>query len=181
MKKNLVWIDLEMTGLDPKIDVIVEIACVITNDNLDVIASMPSLPVKVSQKALDSMGQVVKDLHTKSGLLEVLEHAVLDCAQVEQQVLHFVKQYCEPQTAPLCGNSIWMDKFFLKESMPQLYYYFHYRTIDVSTFKELVQRWYPHDPHAVFSKKNNHRASDDIYESIEELRHYRRYFFKKVD
>lgn len=181
MNKNLVWIDLEMTGLDPQQDQILEVACVVTNNNLDVIATMPSLLIKTPQKALDGMIPVVKELHTVSGLLKALHSATLSCAQVEQRVLAFVQQYCQSQTAPLCGNSVWMDKMFIKEHMPALYAYLHYRIIDVSTIKELVQRWYPHDQQATVSKKNSHRALEDIQESIAELRHYRKYFFKKVD
>lgn len=181
MQKKLVWLDLEMTGLDPKDDTILEIACVVTDDQLNVLAESPSLLIKTDPKKLASMHSEVQQLHTASGLMSALKTATLTCLQAEQQILTFLQEHCEPQTAPLCGNSIWMDKFFLKEHMPLLYNFFHYRTIDVSTIKELVRRWYPYDNHAGFPKKNNHRALDDVYESIKELRHYQTYFFKKVD
>ncbi len=181
MHNKLVWLDLEMTGLDPKNDVILEIACVVTDDALNVVAQAPSLLIKADEKKLSAMVPEVRTIHADSGLLSDLAHAMLTVQQAEQKMLNFLREHCKQQTVPLCGNSIWMDKFFLKEHMPLLYNFFHYRTIDVSSIKELVRRWYPNDAHAGFPKKNNHRALDDVYESIAELRHYQTYFFKKVD
>lgn len=181
MNNKLVWLDLEMTGLDPKKDTILEIACVVTDDQLRVIAQAPTLLIKTDAHTLAGMVSGVRTLHENSGLLTDIQHATLTRQQAEQQLLAFLQEHVEPKTAPLCGNSIWMDKFFLKEHMPQLYDFFHYRTIDVSTIKELVRRWYPHDAHTGFPKKNNHRALDDVHESIAELRHYHTYFFKKAD
>ncbi len=181
MNQRLAWIDLEMTGLDPKKEAILEVACLITDNDLNLIAQAPTYVVKPSQQFLDAMQPIVRDMHTKSGLLADVAASNYTCAHVEKQLLMFLAQHCQPQTAPLCGNSIWMDKFFIKESMPTLYDFFHYRTIDVTTIKELVKRWYPHNQQANFAKKNTHRALQDIEESINELRYYRKHFFKKAD
>lgn len=176
-KDNLVWIDLEMTGLNPANDVILEIASIITDKDLNVIKEGPSLVIHQPDSVLDYMDHRVKELHTKSGLLELVRNSSITLKQAEDQTLSFIKTYCMPETAPLCGNSVWQDRTFLYHYMPQLLSYLHYRIIDVTSFKEIITRWYPHNRHAFFEKKDTHRALDDIKESIAELKQYRTYFF----
>ena len=175
-KDNLVWIDLEMTGLSEK-DVILEIASIVTDKNLNVVEQGPSLVIHQSEAVLDKMNSVVKEFHKKSGLIEEVLCSTTILKDAEEQTLNFIKEYCLPETAPLCGNSVWQDRAFLRIYMPRLLSYLHYRLIDVTSFKEVIVRWYPKDPHAFFEKKDIHRALDDIKESIAELAHYRKYFF----
>ena len=177
VKNNLVWIDLEMTGLDVKKDVILEIACIITDGELNVIAEGPSLVIHQSEDLLVSMDAWPKQHHTQSGLLERVRMSSVTTEQAEDQVLTFIKQYCSLGTALLAGNSVWQDRIFLQAYMPYILQYLHYRIIDVTSIKELVARWYPNNPHVKFEKKNTHRALQDIHESIAELEHFRRYFF----
>lgn len=177
VNNNLVWIDLEMTGLDAKKDVILEIACIITDGELNVIAEGPSLVIHQSEDLLLSMDAWPKEHHTQSGLLERVRTSAITTQQAEEQVLTFIKEHCSLGTALLAGNSVWQDRVFLQAYMPNILQYLHYRIIDVTSIKELVARWYPNDPHIKFEKKDMHRALQDIYESIAELEHFRRYFF----
>lgn len=170
-RDNLVWIDLEMTGLDPRSCVIVEIATLITDAQLNLVAEGPSLVIHQPRERLEQMSEFVEKMHTRSGLLERIASSELSLAQAEAQTLDFIRQHCAPQSAPLCGNSIWKDRQFLETFMPELSAYVHYRNVDVSTIKELCKRWHP----SLLSppKKEAHRALDDIRESINELRWYR--------
>lgn len=174
---HLVWIDLEMTGLDSTRDTILEIAVLITNNDLDIIAQGPCLVIAHSDAVLHIMGSWVKEHHTQSGLVQLVKQSTISMESAQEQVLAFVKQHC-PQGSPLlCGNTIWQDRVFLRKDMPTLEKYFHYRMIDVSSVKELIKRWYPHNPHALFKKSDTHRALEDIQESVAELQHYKKYFF----
>ncbi len=175
----LVWIDLEMTGLDPKTCVIVEIATIITDSSLNVVAKGPNLVVHQPEDVLANMDPFVVKMHQRSGLLERIAASKISLAEAEQQSLAFVKQHCEERTSPLCGNSIWKDRQFVERYMPLLDAFLHYRIVDVSSVKELVRRWYPSlEPP---KKAETHRALDDIVESIEELRGYRSHVFKNVE
>lgn len=172
-----VWIDLEMTGLDPHKDVILEIASLITDSQLNILEEGPTFTIQQPEQILQNMSSWSQKQHEASGLIaQVREFGVpLDFAQ--EQTLAFIKQHCKKDEALLCGNSVWQDRAFLVPYMPNIVDYLHYRIIDVTTIKELVQRWYPHDPHVQFKKSDTHRAIDDIRESVNELRHYRKYFF----
>ena len=174
----LVWLDLEMTGLDPKSCTILEIGAVVTDNDLEVVEKGPMIAIHHSDKVLCSMEAWSRYHHRKSGLTEDCRASKVSLRKAEQAVLHFIQKRCKKKTAPLCGNTIWQDRRFLVKYMPQLEQYLHYRTIDVSSLKELVGRWYSGD-HAMPREKNNtHRVSDDIRESIDELRHYRKAVFK---
>ncbi len=176
-RTNLVWIDLEMTGLNAQVDSIVEIAVIITDGNLNIIHEGPSLVVHQTDAALAIMDPWVRDLHTKSGLLEAIARSPITVAQAEQQVLDVIQTYCMPRTGILCGNTIWQDRSFLVRYMPKITDYVHYRLVDVSSVKELLKRWYPGNPALDFKKRDTHRALIDIAESIQELKHYRKNFF----
>jgi oligoribonuclease len=173
--KYLVWIDLEMTGLDASQDHILEIAVLVTDANLQIVAEGPDLIVHQSPQILKSMLPVVRDMHLGSGLLDLVSSSLVSLEQAEQQVLDFLAPYGAPQTMPLCGNSIWQDKLFLINHMPALNHFLHYRIIDVSTIKELVTRWYGVPE---FKKAKTHRALSDIHESIAELAFYRQKYFR---
>lgn len=175
---NLIWIDLEMTGLDPVGNSILEIACVVTNDALEVVAEGPVIAINHTPEILNSMDTWCTGMHTKTGLIKAVLDSTVTMSQAENQILEFLKQYCYEKKSPLCGNSVWLDRFFLKFHMPKLYDFIYYRTIDVTTIKVLITRWYPTDPQINFKKKNVHRALDDIYESIAELKYYKKHFFK---
>ncbi len=178
----LVWMDLEMSGLDPERERILEIATVITDGNLELIASGPELVVHQKQELLDAMDAWNKEHHTKSGLVERVQKSDVAEVQAEKQTLEFLQAYCPPRAVPLAGSSIHQDRRFLQKYMPQLESYLHYRNVDVSTVKELVRRWYPKVLASRPKKENKHRAVDDIKESIEELREYRtRVFRDKVE
>lgn len=170
--------DLEMTGLDPVGDTILEIATVITTDELEIVAEGPVIVVNHPEETLKKMNAWCTGMHTKSGLVESVNQSTISLAEAEHMTLEFLKEYCYEKKSPLCGNSVWFDRFFLNFHMPKVYDFLYYRTIDVSTIKELIKRWYPNDPQINFKKKNSHRALDDIHESINELKHYRRHFFK---
>ena len=174
-QNNLVWIDLEMTGLDPEKHVILEIATIITDNNLEIIAEGPELVIHQPEQALQNMDQWVQDQHTKSGLLDAVRKSKVTIQDAEQQTLAVIKEHCLQDESVLCGNSVWMDKFFLKKYMPAITDYLHYRVIDVSTIKELAARWYPEQPE--YEKKETHRALADIRESIDELKAYRKKLF----
>ena len=173
----LVWIDLEMTGLDASKDVILEIAVILTDSNLNEIAQGPNLVVTQPQHALDGMNEICTQMHTKSNLVADVINATTTVQSAQEQVVAFLKQHCKPGESPLCGNSVWQDKIFLARYMPDVMDFLHYRIIDVSTIKQLVQRWYPDSEHKKYAKKEAHRALGDIYESIEELKWYREHFF----
>lgn len=166
------WVDLEMTGLDPASCHIVEIATIVTDGALAIVAEGPNLVVHQSDEVLATMSDFVRDLHTRSGLLERIRTSTVSLADAEAQTLAFLRAHVDKGIAPLCGNSVWKDKQFLERYMPAFCAELHYRLIDVSTIKELVRRWYPAD-FAAPKKKEIHRALDDIRESIEELSHYR--------
>lgn len=174
--QTLVWIDLEMTGLDPQRDVILEIASIVTDNNLQLIKEGPSLVIHADTQQLAAMHNEVRILHQKSQLLNAVRDARLTVEQAELQTIAFLKEYAQPHSL-LCGNSVWNDRNFLARYMPKVIQFLHYRLIDVTTVKALVQRWYPNDPDVTYNKKETHRALEDIRESIAELKHYRRYFF----
>ena len=173
---NLVWMDLEMTGLDPDRDTIIEIATIITDGQLEVIAEGPVLAIHHSDEVLAGMDQWNRDHHGSSGLTARVRASAIDLAEAERRTLDFVRQHTRERTSPLCGNSIWQDRRFLARYMPTLEAYLHYRIVDVSTVKELARRWYPGQP--MPEKKKTHLAVDDVRESIEELRFYRRTLFR---
>lgn len=175
--ENLIWIDLEMTGLDPDRDTIIEIATVITDKNLTILAEGPVLAIHQSDAVLDAMDDWNQKHHGQSGLIQRIRESNISAAQAETMTLEFLAQWLPPRASPMCGNSICQDRRFLYRLMPQLEAFFHYRNLDVSTVKELAGRWAPQVRDS-FSKKASHRALDDIIESIDELNHYRRHFFK---
>ncbi len=178
MDGALVWMDLEMTGLDPAGDVIVEIATLVTDDDLTILAEGPDLVVHQPPEALALMEDFVRDMHTRSGLLPAIEASTIALAQAGQATLEFIKQYATiERSVPLCGNSIGTDRRFLDAYLPEIENWLHYRSVDVSTIKELVRRWYPKVRAARPQKAGSHRALDDIRESIEELRFYRERIF----
>jgi oligoribonuclease len=174
----LVWMDLEMTGLDPDHHTIVEIATLITDDSLSILAEGPDLVVHAEPTELALMEPVVREMHTRSGLLVAIERSTISIQDAGRQTLEFLKTHIStPGTVPLCGNSIGTDRRFLARFLPDVESWLHYRSIDVSTVKELCRRWYPAALSAAPTKKNNHRALDDIYESVAELDYYRRTIF----
>ena len=175
----LVWLDLEMTGLDPARHAIVEIATIVTDDDLEIVAEGPDLVVYQPDDALAGMEKVVRDMHTRSGLLEAIKASTLTLEDAGAQTLAFIKEHVpEARTVPLCGNSIGTDRRFLAVHLPEIEEWLHYRSVDVSTIKELARRWYPAVLAETPEKAGNHRALDDIRESIEELRFFRRTVFR---
>lgn len=177
MPANLVWIDLEMTGLDPQRDAIIEIATLITDSDLNLIAEGPELAVSQPESLLAGMDEWNQTHHAASGLLDRVRASQVSNAEAQAQTLEFISQHVEPNTAPLCGNSVYQDRRFLTRYMSDLEEYLHYRLIDVSTLKELAIRWAPNVMNG-FSKENAHTALSDIRESVAELRHYREHFLK---
>jgi oligoribonuclease len=170
--------DLEMTGLEPKRHVIVEIATIVTDDDLQIIAEGPELVVHATEKQLSEMDDYVTKMHTQSGLLDQIRNSQTTLQEAGQLTLEFIKEYVpNPQSVPLCGNSIGTDRRFLDAYLPEIENYLHYRSIDVSTLKELARRWQPTILKSLPHKKTSHRALDDIRESINELRHYHDHFF----
>lgn len=178
-KNNLVWIDLEMTGLDPKKCTILEIGAIVSDSDLNVVAEADPIAIKHPDKVLNGMEPWSRFHHKKSGLTGECRASKVSLKKAEETILAFVKQHCKLRTAPLCGNTIWQDRRFLVKYMPKLESYLHYRTIDVSSIKELVSRWYPVDFKMPRLKKQTHRVAEDIRESIEELRFYRDRVFMK--
>lgn len=176
-EKNLVWIDLEMTGLNPEKDTIIEIATVITDSDLKILAEGPVLAIHQSEAVLAAMDPWCVDQHGKSGLTEKVRQSRISMEEAQARSLEFVAKWCLPRASPLCGNTIGQDRRFLVKYMPELHNYFNYRSIDVSTVKELVKRWYPNDRYE-YSKTKQHEALADIRESIAELQHYRKVVFK---
>jgi oligoribonuclease len=175
-KDNLVWMDLEMTGLDPKTDTILEIATIITDGNLNIIAEGPNIVIHQPDELLDGMDEWNTTHHGASGLTAKVRASRITMAEAEQQTLDFIRCYVPERTSPLCGNSIHQDRRFLVPYMPELETWMHYRNIDVSTIKELAQRWYP-DIRAPL-KEAEHLALADIRESIAELAFYREKLFR---
>ncbi|MGA1570837.1 MAG: oligoribonuclease [Ilumatobacteraceae bacterium] len=178
----LVWMDLEMTGLDHMSDVIVEIATIITDDDLNIVAEGPDLVIHQPDEVLRNMNEVVTKMHTDSGLLEQISSSTLTLEEAGQQTLQFIKEHCpEAGTVPLCGNSIGTDRRFLARYLPEIETYLHYRSVDVSSIKELVRRWYPEANARRPWKPNSHRALDDIKESVAELKHYQQVVFRSPE
>jgi oligoribonuclease len=169
---NLVWIDMEMSGLSPDSDRILEIAVVVTDSQLTTVAEGPVLVVHQGDEVLDGMDSWNKATHGRSGLIDRVRASVLDDGAAEEQMIAFLERHVRARKSPMCGNSICQDRRFLARWMPRLEAYFHYRNLDVSTLKELAKRWKP-DVHRSFEKKSRHEALADVYESIEELQHYR--------
>ncbi|MCL5437013.1 MAG: oligoribonuclease [Candidatus Dependentiae bacterium] len=177
-KYPLLWIDLEMTGLDAQRDAILEIAVVTTDTSLDCVIEGPSLVIHQPDEVVGRMDQWCYEHHTASGLLESVRQSKITLANAEREIIAFIKRYCDEKRLFFAGNSVYQDRNFLQHYLPTLNALGHYRIIDVSSVKELVRSWYPKDPQANFKKRKHHRALDDIYESIAELAHYRRFFFK---
>ena len=174
---NLVWLDMEMTGLDPDGDRIIELAMVVTNSALELVAESPVWAVHQSDAVLAAMDEWNQKTHGRSGLIERVKASVLDEGTVTAQALEFLKKYSLAGHSPMCGNSVWHDRRFLARFMPELEHFFHYRNIDVSTFKELAKRWRP-EVYSAFKKRQSHTALADVHESIDELEHYRTHFLK---
>ena len=177
MTDRLVWIDCEMTGLDLEHDALIEISCVVTDGDLTLLDDGVDVIIKPPAEALDQMSDVVRDMHTTSGLLADLPGGVA-LAEAQEVVLGYVRKHIsEPRKVPLCGNSIATDRWFIARDMPELDAYLHYRMVDVSSIKELVRRWYPRAYFASPDKHGGHRALADIRESVQELRYYREAVF----
>jgi oligoribonuclease len=175
--QNLIWIDLEMTGLDTRNDRIIEVATVVTDKELDILAEGPVLAVFQSDDVLAGMDDWNQKQHGESGLVQRVRESVIDEAEAERLTLAFLASWVPAGASPMCGNSVCQDRRFLARCMPRLEAYFHYRNLDVSTLKELGARWAPEVKEG-FKKKNCHRALDDILESIAELRYYRRHLLR---
>ncbi len=174
---NLIWIDLEMTGLDTVNDVIIEIATVITDKDLHVLAEGPVLAIHQEEALLDSMDEWNTRQHGLSGLTERVRNSSVTTEEAERLTLEFLGQWVEPRTSPMCGNSICQDRRFLARCMPELEAFFHYRNLDVSSIKEIARRWHP-EVLSGFRKEGSHLALDDVYDSIRELAYYREHFFQ---
>ena len=173
---RLVWIDLEMTGLDPDENVIIEIATLVTDDELNMVAEGPNIAIFQPQEELDKMDEWNVTHHTANGLIDAVQDSDISMATAEIRTLEFLEEYCHHGQCLLCGNTIGQDRRFLRKHMPKLHDFFHYRSIDVTSVKELATRWYPEVEG--FRKPSGHRALDDIKGSIEELRHYREHVFR---
>jgi oligoribonuclease len=175
----LVWMDLEMTGLDPERDVIVEIASLVTDDELNVVAEGPDLVIHAADERLERMEEVVRRMHTSSGLLEAIKQSPTTLEEAGAATLEFVRQHVVAGATPLCGNSIAVDRSFLRVHLPELDAHFHYRSIDVSSVKELCRRWNPEVYAGRPHKQTAHRALDDIRESVAELVYYKEHFMRE--
>lgn len=174
----LAWLDLEMTGLDPEVHTIVEIAVLITDDDLNIIAEGPDIVVSADAAAMAAMDPFVRDMHERSGLLTAIENSSTDLTTAGAETLAFLSEHIPaPRTVPLCGNSIGTDRRFLARHLPEIEEHLHYRSIDVSSIKELARRWYPSVMADAPTKQNEHRALDDIRESVAELVFYRERLF----
>lgn len=176
-QNHLVWLDMEMTGLQPGKDVIIEVAMVVTDANLNTVAEGPVLAIHQSDTVLDAMDDWNKKTHGRSGLIDRIRASTVDVVQAQDIYLEFLKQWVPERTSPMCGNSICQDRRFMAHEMPQLEAWFHYRNLDVSTLKELARRWAPEVVKGL-TKQGKHEALADIYESIDELKHYRTHFLK---
>mgnify|MGYP000591916713 CR=1 FL=1 len=179
-KKNLIWIDLEMTGLDTNNDYIIEIATIVTDGDLNVVAEGPMIAIHQSDEILEAMDEWNTRQHGKSGLVDRIKATKVTEAEAEQQTLDFLKEHVPAGVSPMCGNSICQDRRFMARIMPELEAYFHYRNLDVSSLKELARRWSPKVEKS-FKKKSSHLAMDDVKDSIRELQHYREHFIKKPE
>ena len=173
---NMVWIDLEMTGLDPEIEVIIEIASLVTDHDLNILAEGPCLAIHQSGEILGCMDDWNQKHHNASGLVERVRKSKITHKEASQQTLEFIQQFCPENTSPLCGNSIAQDRKFLEKYMKKLHNYLHYRSVDVTSIKELVRRWYPDGP-KLPKKSESHMALTDIRESLNELKFYRKEYF----
>ena len=176
-KEHLIWIDLEMTGLDPDSDLIIEIATVVTDKHLIVLAEGPVVAIHQDDSVLDSMDEWNTRQHKRSGLTERVQSSSVDESEAEQQTLEFLRQYLDPGISPICGNGICQDRRFLSRRMPELAAFFHYRNLDVSSLKILAQLWMP-EIGKRFEKGSTHLALADVHDSIRELRFYREHFLR---
>lgn len=174
---NIIWIDCEMTGLFLEKDALVEIGVLVTDSELNLLGDGVSVVIKASDEQLEQMGDFVRNMHQESGLLEEIPDG-LSLEMAQEQVLQYLRQHCEPGKSPLAGNTVGMDRNFIARDMPELHQFIHYRTIDVSSIKELARRWYPKAYFTAPEKTGNHRALADIQDSIAELLHYRSTIFK---
>ncbi len=178
-KDNFVWIDLEMSGLDPDKEVIIEIATIVTDCNLNILEEGPDLVIHQPEIYLTRMDDWNKNQHSKSGLIDDVRQSMISLDEAEMQTLDFIKKYCEAKQNPLCGNAVHHDRRFLIKYMPKIHEFLHYRHVDVSTIKTVVSKWYPKQKEV--KKNTTHRALSDIRESIEELKLYREHYFKTVE
>lgn len=178
--RKFVWIDLEMTGLRPEVDSILEIATIITDSELNIIDQGPEIVIAQPEEKLAVMDDFVTKLHAKSGLTEKVRASKISLEQAQDETLSFIAKHCEKNSACLAGNSVWQDRAFLYVYMPNIINYLHYRLLDVSSIKLVIKRWYAENKNIEFKKSDTHRALVDIQESIEELKHYRKYFFVPV-
>ena len=176
-QNNLCWLDMEMTGLDPQHDKIIEIAMIITDKDLNILAQSPIYAIHQSDDVLNNMNQWCITTHARTGLTERVRQSQYTEEQVENELLAFMQTWLPEKTSPMCGNTIHQDRRFMARYMPRLEAYFHYRNLDVSTLKELARRWHP-TVYKGIVKKGSHKALDDILESIEELRYYRQTFLR---
>lgn len=179
-KRNLIWIDLEMTGLDTMNDTIIEIATIVTDSELNILAEGPVFAIKTPDIVLNAMDDWNTRQHGQSGLIDRIRSSTVTLEQAESETIGFLSKYVEPGRSPMCGNSVCQDRRFMARQMPALERFFHYRNLDVSSVKELAFRWRP-DILASFEKKGTHLALDDIRDSIRELRHYKQHFFKFIE
>ncbi len=175
--ENLVWLDLEMTGLDPRVDRIIEIAVIVTDAHLNILAEGPVIAVHQTDEVLENMNPWCIETHGKTGLTERVRQSTISEAEAEQITLNFLKPYVDEGVSPMCGNTIGQDRRFLFDYMTELHDFFHYRNLDVSTLKELARRWKPEllEQH---TKKGSHKAIEDIRESIDEMKFYREHFIR---
>ena len=178
-KKNLIWVDLEMTGLDTMNDTIIEIATIVTDSELNMLAEGPVFAIHTPDVVLNAMDEWNTRQHNQSGLVDRIRRSTITLAQAESETIAFLSKYVEKRRSPMCGNSICQDRRFMARQMPELERFFHYRNLDVSTVKELAFPWRP-DILDSFEKKGSHLALDDIRDSIRELRHYKEHFFKFI-
>ncbi|MBH1969905.1 oligoribonuclease [Moraxellaceae bacterium AER2_44_116] len=176
-ESNLIWIDLEMTGLNTDTDRIIEIATIVTDANLNILAEGPVMAIHQKDIVLNGMDEWNTRQHGKSGLVERVRRSTIDEAEAEAKTIEFLSRFVDAKKSPMCGNSICQDRRFLYRTMPKLEEFFHYRNLDVSTVKELARRWRP-EIMAGLSKESSHQALNDIRDSITELRYYREYFFR---
>jgi len=179
-EKNLVWIDLEMTGLIPESDVILEAAVIITNSDLEPIGEELSLVIHQPREILNTMNNWCQEQHTKSGLINAVESSTITLEEAEQEILVLLDTYCVRQKAIICGNSIFQDRAFIHRWMPRIDAFLNYRIVDVSSIREVIARWFAGDKNVFFKKQDTHRALSDIRESIAELQHYRTHFFHTI-